>query len=122
MDQQVAQKEKSEREIAEKAKAEADAKKAKEEAEAKSKAEAAHELERVQNNEKLKEEIKIMSVNTNEPALAATKTLNATNATKVNAALPEKTHKKDATHAQTTSMEDQDIDEDSESEDEEEEK
>ena len=123
MDQQVAQKEKSEREIAEKAKADADAKKAKEEAEAKSKAEAAHELERVQNNEKLKEEIKIMSVNTpNEPALAATKTLNATNATKVNAALPEKTHKKDATHAQTTSMEDQDIDEDSESEDEEEEK
>ena len=63
-----------------------------------------------------------MSVNTNEPVLAATKTLNAANSTKVNATLPSKTHKKDATHAQTSSMEDQDIDEDSESEDEEEEK
>jgi len=47
-----------------------------------------------------------MSVNTNEPVLAATKTINAANATKVNATLPSKTHKKDATHAQTSSMED----------------
>ena len=83
MDQQAAQKEKTEREIAEKAKAEADAKKAKEEAEAKSKAEAAKELERVQQNEKLKEEIKIMSTNPpSEPILAAAnRSANATNAT-----------------------------------------
>ena len=46
-----------------------------------------------------------MSVDTSAPALVATK-VNATNATKVNATLPAKTHKKDATHAQTTSMED----------------
>ena len=106
MDQQIAQKEKTEREKAEKEKAEAEAKKAKEEAEAKSKAEAAKELERVQQNEKLKEEIKIMSVNPSEPMLAATKTPNATNATKANATLAAKTHKKDATHAQTGSIED----------------
>ena len=63
-----------------------------------------------------------MSVNPSvpEPALAATKTLNATNTT-VNATLAAtKTHKKDVNHAQTASMEDQDIDEDSESEEEEE--
>lgn len=56
-----------------------------------------------------------------EPFLAATKNnTNATNATKANATLVEKTHKKDTTHAQTTSIEDQDIDEDSDSEEEEE--
>lgn len=54
----MAQKEKSEREAADQAKAEAAAKKAKEEAEAKSKEEAAKEIERVRKNDAIKEEIK----------------------------------------------------------------
>lgn len=106
-DQKQSEKEKALILAQDKAKEIETAKKAKEEAIAKSKEEAAKEFEKVKRDTALKEEINKISTETTSPAAVAE-------------SLAAKTHKKDATHAQVLSIEDQDVSEsESSSEDEE---